>query len=512
MAARPVAAAVERERKFSAWPGFTMPELSGLAGWAVAGPLVTTVLDAVYWDTEDLRLVRWGVTLRHRTTDGDEGTWTLKLPSPPDGGAAKGELQRTEFDLVAPSAAPPAELLDLARAYVRTAQLAPVGHLQTVRRALAVRDGGGRLLAELDDDEVSVLEGSRVAARFREVEVEAAEGAPSSLMDLIADRLHTAGAGPADPTPKLARALGPRALAPPEIVVPRLRDDAPVSEVVQAAFGRAVSRLFAHDPIIRLDGGVNGVHQARVSIRRLRSDLRTFRPVLDHAWADALREDLARIADALGHVRDADVQLGLLQERADSLGADAPAARTLLRRLVRERAAARAALLEEMRGTAYAELLDRLASAARQPAFSGTAADRPAADVVPDLVRKPWEQLVKGVRALPKDAPPEALHRLRIRAKRARYAAEAAGLLLPEAAEHGRALAVVTDVLGEYHDTAVGEAWVRSAVSRGVTREQALAAGLMIAGLRRQGDDAVSRWGEAWSRAERRKVRRWLDR
>jgi CHAD domain-containing protein len=101
---------------------------------------------------------------------------------------------------------------------------------------------------------------------------------------------------------------------------------------------------------------------------------------------------------------------------------------------------------------------------------------------------------------------------LRIRAKRARYAAEAAGLLLPEAAEHGRALAVVTDVLGEYHDTAVGEAWVRSAVARGVTREQALAAGLMIAGLRRQGDDAVSRWGEAWSRAERRKVRRWLDR
>ena len=40
---------------------------------------------AVYYDTADLRLARWGVSLRHRTGDGTG--WTVKLPEGEDGPA-----------------------------------------------------------------------------------------------------------------------------------------------------------------------------------------------------------------------------------------------------------------------------------------------------------------------------------------------------------------------------------------------------------------------------------------
>ena len=58
-----------------------------------------------------------------------------------------------------------------------------------------------RLLGEVVDDEVSVLSGRRIAARFRELEVEITDDTPAGLLDEVLDRLRTAGAGAPDPTP-----------------------------------------------------------------------------------------------------------------------------------------------------------------------------------------------------------------------------------------------------------------------------------------------------------------------
>ena len=54
--------------------------------------------------------------------------------------------------------------------------------VSTWRRTVRLRDAEARLVAEVVDDEVSVLEGRRVAARFREVEVELKEGEKMSLL------------------------------------------------------------------------------------------------------------------------------------------------------------------------------------------------------------------------------------------------------------------------------------------------------------------------------------------
>ena len=66
-------------------------------------------------------------------------------------------------------------------------------------------------------------------------------------------------------------------------------------DLVRAAIGASVQRLLLNDSALRIGDDPEGVHQARVATRRLRSDLRTFGPVLDELWRDALRADLERL-------------------------------------------------------------------------------------------------------------------------------------------------------------------------------------------------------------------------
>ena len=78
--------------------------------------------------------------------------------------------------------------------------------------------------------------------------------------------------------------------------MPDLGADASAGNVVRRAIALSAIRLIRHDPVVRLDTDPEGVHQARVATRRLRSDLRTFRPLVDAAWSSALRDELGWLA------------------------------------------------------------------------------------------------------------------------------------------------------------------------------------------------------------------------
>lgn len=505
-----MAAPVELEAKLGAWPGFRLPSLDGLAAWVHAAEPDEQRLSATYYDAADLRLIRAGATLRHRTGEpgSPEGRWTAKLARP--GGAAS-VLERFEIDVDGPPDAIPEELVALVRGRLRTADLAPVARLETVRHRVGLLDGGGRRLGEIADDEVSVVEDDRVAARFREVEAEIERSAPSHLLDLVVERLRAAGAGAPDPTPKLVRALGPRALVPPDPVVPDLGPHASVADVVRAAIANAVQRLAAHDPIVRLDAGAVGVHQARVSMRRLRSDLRTFRDLVDPEWVATFAADLKWLADELGAVRDADVLAARLSVAIEQLSrADSIAAGALLRRLRRQRDRSLAELQASLTSERYLELLDRLVEAGRNPRLLD-GADRPAAKVLPRLAARPWRKLKRAVGELDVDPPDEELHEVRILAKRARYAAEAASGVLPRAAAHAKAIAGLQEVLGDQHDAVVAEMWLREAVRAGASPAQALAAGVLIAAERAEAAAKRAAWRDAWDAANAKKVRAWLS-
>jgi len=497
----------EREVKLSAFAGFTLPDLDGLAEGVVTEPLESRTLDAVYFDTPDLRLARWGVTLRFRSGEGASGTWTVKLPEGEEGPA----LVRREVPVAGPSGAPPEGALELVRAYVRSAPLGPVARLRTRRRGVALRDEEGHLLAEVVDDEVTVLEGRRVAARFREVEVEIDGRAPNGLLSDVVGRLRAVGAGAPDPTPKVVRALGARASAAPEIVVADVGGSPTAGDVVKAAIGASVTRILVHDAGVRLGDDPEDVHQARVGTRRLRSDLRTFRPLLDTDWAEPLRDELSWIAGMLGGVRDADVLSERLRHQAADLPeVDAAGFAPVLRRLADEREVARSALLAAMSSPRYVNLLDRLVAAAQAPVLHPDTAGEPAREVLPPPVSRSWRKLRKAVKGLAANPPDEELHAVRILAKRARYAAEA---VVPAAGKQAKgfaaAVAGVQGVLGDHQDAIVAEEWLRKAVAEADVG-QALALGELIAAERADAARHRNSWPAAWKKANRKKLRAWL--
>lgn len=423
-------------------PGlFPLPDLADVARLE---PRADVSLRETYHDAPDLRLVRAGLLLCHHTGERDPH-WTLSLPG--------GDVE-TEPGSAAPEPVP-ARLRGLLTARLRGADAEPVAVLRTDRRAYRLRDAGSEPCGELVDDTVSVLDGRRVAARFREL-VLSGDDAGSSAR--VVEVLTAAGAVEEEPLPRVLRALGPRAAAPPDVAPPAPpAADGPAEALVAAALRGALHGIVEADLAVRR-GGDDAVHRLRVACRRLRSDLTTYSELVFPGAAAHLRAELAWLVDALGAARDLEVLRARLRRTAGAdplarLDADAVARIDAL--LVAEEEAASDAAGAAMRSGRYIALLDALAHWAVVPPTTD-AARVPCREVVPSLLGAAWRRLVRAVGALEPDDPDERWHDARIVAKRARYAAEAAVPVLGEAAARpARAAAALQDVLGEHQDAAL---------------------------------------------------------
>ena len=350
--------------------------------------------------------------------------------------------------------------------------------------------------------------GPRITQRFREIDLFSQDEA---LLHMIADRFEAAGAQPAPPRALVARALGLVGSPPPELAPVTLGSSATAGDVVRRAFSMSVIRLLRHDPGVRLGIDAEDVHQARVATRRLRSDLRTFQPLLDREWTNTLREELRWLGGELGRVRDAEVLRDRLRAAAATLPAvDRRSASAVVAPLVAQVRSARRHLLTAIETDHYYEVIDHLVAAARAPALTA-AASEPAREALPALVRRPWRSLRSGAIACRAGVPDEQLHDLRIRAKRCRYAAEAAAAATGKrAASFAREVAALQEVLGELHDAVVAEEWLRERSQAPRIHETALfTTGELVALQRDAAERARAGWPAVWKRVEERWTNAW---
>lgn len=448
----------EVERKLRVHALFRLPALAGhVPGVASVETLDPFTMRNTYYDTDDLRLFRWGVTLRRREGSGDEG-WHLKLPVDGADGTHRDEIRAPLDD----RDTPPAELTDLVSALLREAPVHSVATLRTERAPHHLLDDEGHVLAEVVDDTVTVLDDSRTVGVFREVEVEAVtEGDDEPDLDLlgsVVDSLVEHGAVP-HTLSKAAAALGPRTQQPPDVPEPRWPDrhDA-AGEAVRAFLATHVRRLLLQDIRLRRDLP-DAVHQMRVAARRLRSGLQVFRPLVDRAWADRLRGELAWAAGSLGVARDTEVLQERLDRDAEGLSAeDARLARGVIDPALEERMrSARGDAEALLASDRYRRLLADLVAAAREPRLTDHARER-CSEALPPLVAKAYRRLDRDVRDLRLDTASSQWHETRIAAKRARYATDAVAPVFGRRA-HALAeqLARVTDVLGQHQDAYVAQ-------------------------------------------------------
>ncbi len=470
---------------------------------AIARPVLD--LDATYYDTADLRLVRDGISLRRRTGDGDP-TWTLKLPA----GRSDALLERREFDVVSNSETIPDELSSLVTGWVRTAALGPVVDILSRRERIAFVDGAGTALVEIDDDQVRVREDGEIVARFREIEVEQVDEGSADLMASVAAALIDAGASAPDPMPKVTRALGPRAMTPSPLAVTVLTRDASIAEVIAGSICGAVAEIINNDPIIRLDQDAAGVHRARWAVRRLRADLRSCARYGDAMSIDPLRKELRWLSNELGTLRRADVLLErVTAATANMAQSDFGAAQRLVARAQRERDSARELALGALSSDRYRELLETALALAVSSRF-GSERSQLALEVVPSTMLRTWKRTRAAVRELSDEPTPDEVRAVRRQVIRLRSTAElAAPIFGAPATEFALHAAAVQRDLGTYLDARECERWIRERLEH-LDGLEPFIAGQLVAAQAFAADTALRRWIDTWRACTQRSAISWF--
>ncbi len=268
---------------------------------------------------------------------------------------------------------------------------------------------------------------------------------------------------------------------------------------------------FTREESAARSGDVEAVHQLRVATRRMRATLRLFEPVLPAAAVASAGDGFAWLGRAIGAVRDLDVLSLAVLRRGRKLDDATRAHLGPLERVIAERrAAALSALVTQLESPRSRRLLVRVGTlagarlAGRRPVRLG--------DVARELAAPLLRAVQRGGRDLDGHAPPVALHRLRQRVKRLRYASETLAGLGDDAmhAARGR-LVKLQDLLGEHQDAIVQTEWLRAcAESAALPPATLLAMGELIHALGRRGRTLRRRAPRVWKKFDRRRVRRRL--
>jgi inorganic triphosphatase YgiF len=426
-------------------------------------------LDATYFDTPDRLLQKHGMALRLRRA-GRQWVQTLKAAESARGGlSARPEWESParlvrgtpRIDVTKLAETPLPALLAGHRAQ---AKLQPLFRVRVRRTLWEIEFRGSRIEVATDRGRIEAeCRGRRVSVPVAEIELELKEGHPE---DLTAAALRLTGRGktglalvpmlsgkaergyrlvsgePVPPTKAAARGF-----------VAALEGDMTSGAALRAIVAHGLDVLLANTAALRDVHAPEYVHQARVALRRMRSAVR----LLDRKHKDfpeALALELRWAARLLGAARDWDVLLGetlpkLLAAAPPQLGDEVKAT---LQRAEGDRDAARADVLAALATARYARLALRLQAWTMTPAPKGRTLQR----LAPRALGQAHKRLFTDAQFFAALSP-ERRHRVRILAKRLRYALDVLSPALPrEATErYIAALAELQDVLGELNDLVV---------------------------------------------------------
>lgn len=364
-------------------------------------------LHATYFDTPDRRLDAAGFSLRIRRI-GRKRIQTVKATDAP----AAGLFARQEWEMPVRGSTP---LLDgrtpvAALLGDAVATISPAFDVVVQRHVWHVAEGDATIELVLDQGEVRA--GDR-AMPVCEIELELQAGAPAALFAL-ARRIDADVAVRPGVLTKSERGRRLRDLLPPAHKAERIALD-PDATLAQA-FARIMATCLRHyrlNEALLLDAyHPDALHQARVAVRRMRSALAVFRPVLGRDAAAPIAAELRWLAATLGEARDIDVLAATL-DAGDSRRTRIEA----VQQEVHDRVLAwlRSARLRAL----LLDLVEWLATSPLRP----DRADRPAAPFAADRLRKLRRRVAKGGRHLERQTD-EARHDVRKAAKKLRYGAE----------------------------------------------------------------------------------------
>ncbi|SFN00672.1 Inorganic triphosphatase YgiF, contains CYTH and CHAD domains [Pleomorphomonas diazotrophica] len=383
-------------------------------------------LVSTYFDTPDLALRDKGISLRLRRS-GRSGEQTVKF----SGSFSLGLAERPEFTVPHAGRVPdlsrlPDEAAVELTKLVDGRPLVPLFSMRVTRRRWEIATPGGDRI-EMALDRGSATAGSR-RADIREVEFELLAGDRRALFEVARPALagipfHFSIEAKSDLGYSLLEGeVG--ACEPTTATDTDLDDDMSVEMALQQVLRSCAVQISANVAALRVGDDPEGAHQLRVGLRRLRTALKIFAPVMAPGAAEPLADEAQRLAGEVAAVRDLDVLIEELVAPLD--GGDDMA--VLIALLEKRRKAARthlATVLADRRTGDF--LIDLLAFTEARGWLStddvGQSGDlaapiTPFAERVVGRLRRKVEKLGRDPEAL----SPDERHELRKRFKRLRYA------------------------------------------------------------------------------------------
>lgn len=320
------------------------------------------------------------------------------------------------------------------------------------------------------------LAGGERVAECGEILLEGPAAAAVALASTLADALPLSWPGAA---PLVGAAAALDIVEPPPLRAGSIPFDLPDGADALAMFGAIVRHCLQQfdgnvQPVLR-NRDIEGVHQMRVALRRLRSAFSLFAPLLPDALVEPLIAELRWLNAPLGRKRDIDVFLAETLVPLSARLPDPKGLRHLATVLEDRREAAQVALEAALRSPRCLKLrlgfealllaLPDAVAAAEDEALRAAAA-QPAAAFAAGLLQRRARKVKKlGRHHDSLDAP--ALHELRIRIKKLRYAVEFFRPLFGRKAVRNflAGLAQLQDCLGALNDAAVGDALMRDVLA-----------------------------------------------
>ena len=481
-------------------------------------------LHSVYLDTSTLTLAHHGVSLRVRR---QSGHWeaTAKWA-----GSVRGDVhERPELTVPLPRAPgtsfmpPPGPLAIHLAALIAGRPVAPILISDIRRQRLDVLPAAGAAqiesIAELALDRVR-LRGPRDSAAvvtYSEVEIEQKRGTRRDVVAVARLLRQRFGLLPSAES-KFARGLtllyGGARFAPKATAVQR---EDTLEEAARKIIGVHLRRLRDCDPGTRLGEDAEALHDMRVACRRLRAAVHALEEGIAPRLHRYLGDELEWLGQALGSVRDLDVQLELLARYDTSTPDPAGGIAGWRTYMETDRAQHRVEMLKALDSNRYYRLLVRLEEFARgRTRPRGRNGDTPSvAAVGRKAIKKAFRRLLKRGRAIDA-APTDAdLHALRIRAKRLRYLLEFLRELIGKPGRRViKDLVRLQDLLGSHHDGVVAAEFIRRYVEGPGAQASAaafLALGAFMGEQRRLAELARGDFQKAWARFSRRRTVKDLD-
>jgi len=422
------------------------------------GRALTRRIHSVYYDTPQQTLLGAGLALRLRQ-DGRRWFQTLKTK----GQATAGLHLREEWEWPLPGEALDFGLLattpeaKLFRSPRLRAALGPAFSTEFTRTSLRLGFADGSL-AELCLDSGEIRSGRR-ASVISEAEIELLAGSTTRLHDLALELvgrlpLRLGQASKAERGYALARGLAQR---PVKAVPLELDGQASVATAFASIVSSCMAHLQSNEAGFLAGRDPEYLHQVRVASRRMRACVNLFKPVLPQSAFAPLMNRLQEQNIALGRARDWDVFVHEMLRALREQRADEAAVAAFQRRCVRlgrvHLRAAQDVVAAPAWSRLWLELGRRLAEGAwmKDHAVLALRVD----DFAASLLQERAAALSKrGIDLQELDAA--GRHRLRIAAKKLRYAAEFFAALYPKrrVRPYVQSLAAMQDVLGGLNDAA----------------------------------------------------------